>query len=102
MKEDYDSPTAKNPRHASDMARTVRTLYFAAIAEALGVREESLTLPDSVETVGDFSKWLAASRAALKGRLETVRFALNESFADASTRIRDGDVIAVIPPVSGG
>lgn len=80
----------------------VRLLYFAGVRDALGPTEEELQLPPDVRTVGGLSDWLEASRPALRGRLTTVRFAVNESFANAEDALSDDDVIALIPPVAGG
>ena len=77
-------------------------LYFAAIRDAVGVAEESLDLPDAVRHVADLPGFLAQVRPALAGRLGSVRFAVNESFAAPDTPLGAGDVIALIPPVSGG
>jgi len=84
------------------MARTVRVLYFAAIAEAAGRREESFELPENLGTIDELARWLARARPELDGRLGSVRFAVNEAFVDAGASLADGDVVAVIPPVSGG
>jgi molybdopterin converting factor subunit 1 len=84
------------------MARSVTLLYFAALREAMGVAVESLELPDSVRTVSDLSAFLARTRPALAGRLGCVRFAVNETFAAGDTGLEAGDVVALIPPVSGG
>jgi molybdopterin converting factor small subunit len=45
---------------------------------------------------------LQARHAALAGRLESVRVAVNEEFVEASTLLDGGEVVALIPPVSGG
>jgi molybdopterin converting factor subunit 1 len=82
--------------------RTITLLYFAAVRDALGTAEEELTLPDTVGTVAELSLYLEGRHAALAGRLATVRYAVNEVFATPETALTSGDVVAVIPPVSGG
>ncbi len=81
---------------------TVSVLYFAALRDLVGCSEETLSLPPEVVTLGQFIEHLTAVRPALLGKLGSVRFAINESFADTTQTIADGDVIAAIPPVSGG
>jgi molybdopterin synthase sulfur carrier subunit len=84
------------------MPRPVTLLYFAAIREAVGATEEPLSLPDSVATIADLSAWLQENRPPLRGRLASVRFAVNEAFVEPHASVASGDVIALIPPVSGG
>jgi len=84
------------------MARTVTLLYFAAVKELVGAGEARLTLPGDVRTIGDLSSHLEQTEPKLAGRLGTVRFAVNESFVSPDALVSDGDVVAVIPPVSGG
>ena len=84
------------------MGNTVTLLYFAALREAVGVAEERCELPEDVRTVLDLSGFLERTRPMLAGRLGSVRFAVNETFAFDDTGLEPGDVIALIPPVSGG
>jgi sulfur-carrier protein len=84
------------------MPRTVTFLYFAGVREAVGRSDERRGLPDEVQTVADLAAWLEEVHPSLRGRLGTVRFAVNEAFASPDGALGDGDVIAVIPPVSGG
>jgi molybdopterin converting factor subunit 1 len=82
--------------------RNVLVLYFAGVKESAGKSEEKVELPDTVHTVADFASFLEARHPALSGRLGAVRFAVNEAFVDRTAALGEGDVIAVIPPVSGG
>ena len=84
------------------MKRVIKLLYFAAIRDALGRSEEEMTLPEAVTTVAELVSFLEDRHPALSGRLGTVRYAVNEVFADPATALTSGDVVAVIPPVSGG
>jgi molybdopterin converting factor subunit 1 len=84
------------------MPRAVTLLYFAALREAAGTAQEHLDLPGDVTTVAALAAFLERTRPALTGRLASVRFAVNESFAEANDAIEGGDVVALIPPVSGG
>jgi len=84
------------------MNRTVEILYFAGVRDIVGLPSERLTLPAAVVTVGDLVGHLEQVRPELSGRLGSVRFAVNETFAAAQDALAEGDVVALIPPVSGG
>ncbi len=84
------------------MPRSVTLLYFAAVREAAGLSEEELVLPDGVPTLRELPAFLEARHPSLAGRLGAVRYAVNEAFAEPETVLVANDVIALIPPVSGG
>jgi len=75
-------------------------LYFAAVRDLVGRAEEVVDV--DARDVGALRAWLEAERPALLGRLGHVRFARNEEFAKDGDALREGDVVALIPPVSGG
>lgn len=80
----------------------VTVLYFAALRDLAGRAEEAHTLPAAVATVGALTDHLCATRPWLAERRAHVRVARNEAFAEPDESLRDGDVIALIPPVAGG
>jgi molybdopterin synthase sulfur carrier subunit len=87
------------------MSKPLSILYFAWLRERTGVAEEQLVLPDGVETVADLIAYLserdAGHAAAFHNRL-TVRCAVNQEFATASSMVQPGDEVAFFPPVTGG
>lgn len=80
----------------------VEVLYFAALRERMGVASEQIELPESVDSVGRLVAFLEASRPALRGVLGSVRFAVGDEFVSHERQLAPGDVVALIPPVSGG
>lgn len=79
----------------------IQVLYFAVFRERLGTSQESLELPDGV-SVGAAVSALAAKHppiAQLRGRF---RVAVNQDFVGDDHALRDGDELALIPPVAGG
>ncbi len=68
----------------------------------MGQSSVELDLPPDVQTISLLSDHLERSVSGLAGGLDSVRFAVNEQFADMSQLLQDGDVVALIPPVSGG
>lgn len=69
---------------------------FAGLREQAGIRERSLEVPDGA-TVADV--WplldLADEPAGLL-------YAVNKAYADRAAALKEGDEVALIPPVSGG
>jgi molybdopterin converting factor subunit 1 len=80
----------------------VKVLYFAAVHDLVGVAEEDLDLPESVNSIALLAAHLSQLHPQLMNRLENVRFARNETFAKSSEAISENDTIALIPPVAGG
>lgn len=80
----------------------VKVLFFAAVADLLGRREAELQLPEGTLTVQQFTSHLVAEFPLLEAYLSEIRIAVNEEFANVTTIVCDGDVVALIPPVSGG
>jgi sulfur-carrier protein len=79
-------------------------LYLARLREALGRGNEQIDLPDASTVAnlvgslrdrgGPWAIELAAGRA--------VRVAVNQEMADLAATLRDGDEVALFPPVTGG
>jgi molybdopterin synthase sulfur carrier subunit len=82
---------------------SVTVLYFAALRDLAGVGEEQLDVDTDRElSVSTLLLELQQRQTRLQGRLEAVRVAVNEEFSELGTRLHGGDVVALIPPVSGG
>lgn len=83
----------------------VRILYFARLRETLGREGEDLVLPEKVGDVASLVNFLQSRGGAWAtelGGAKVVRVAVNHEMAQAGTRIREGDEIALFPPVTGG
>lgn len=81
---------------------TVELLYFANLKEALGLDREHVRLEQQASTVRQLLDALCVRHPAISAQLAGVRVAVNEEFCDAAHSLSDGDVVALIPPVSGG
>lgn len=80
----------------------VTVLFFAATRERTGCRETSLTL-DAASTLRDLKLTLYDKHPTLTELDGYVRWALNERFEPNFERVLStGDVVALIPPISGG
>jgi molybdopterin synthase sulfur carrier subunit len=87
------------------MSKPLTILYFAWLRERTGSTQEELLLPGGVETVGDLIDYLSARNprhATAFRNHKTIRYAVNQEFADLSSSIRPGDEVAFFPPVTGG
>ena len=81
------------------MKLTVR--LFAAARELAGCGELGVELPTGA-TVGELRSTLIVAAPALAALAERSMVAVNEEYASDATLLNEGDVAALIPPVSGG
>ncbi|MNI56383.1 Molybdopterin synthase sulfur carrier subunit [compost metagenome] len=72
--------------------------YFAGLRDAAGKSEE--TIDRDHLTVKELIEWAEDNYADFKNT--TIMVAVNEEYARLEDTIQDGDVVAFIPPVSGG
>jgi len=79
----------------------VKVLFFAALAERVGVRELNLEL-NLQATVFDALEELVGRYPALGDARDSLATAVNLEYVDAERLLVDGDELALIPPVSGG
>ena len=79
--------------------------YFAWVRERIGLAEERLVLPDSVETAGDLVAWLAGRDEVYAYALEagdSIRVAADQFHVDHDETIVGAREIAIFPPMTGG
>jgi len=86
---------------ASSHAVVVRVLFFGAARDAVGRADAALLLPQPTNAARAFEEVVAAF-PALRRFGRSLLFAVNEEYAGADKEVRDGDELAVFPPVSGG
>lgn len=85
------------------MAKPLTLLYFAALSDTLGVREEQLELPQNVLKVQQLQAFLSergANWQALGDR--HVLCAVNQELVPGEHPLAPGDEVAFFPPVTGG
>ena len=74
-----------------------KVMFFAHLRDAVG--EESVSLDFTGKTVAEAKEILSEQYGV---NLDSVMAAVNEEFASDEDVLSDGDVVAFIPPVSGG
>ena len=76
----------------------IQVLFFASLKEHLGKSEMQLELT-TLPSVEALWKSLRAGKDALP---EQILFAVNHQYVHADYQLKEGDVVAFFPPVTGG
>lgn len=79
----------------------VSVKYFALYRDLLGKADEEYHL-DKNATIESLMNRLMSLHPNLKDARAYMLISLNGEFVDKSARLKDGDIIAFFPPVSGG
>ena len=82
---------------------TVRVLFFSVLQDLTGLAEAVETLADGRDwTVGDLLGLIEERTPALRDWEGRRLLAVNQIWADRDRLLRDGDEVAIMPPVQGG
>jgi molybdopterin converting factor subunit 1 len=79
----------------------VRVLFFGVLKDLIGRSSEELTLPDQAKA-GDVIEHYGSRDAVLKDMLGATAISVNQEYARSDAKLKAGDEIALLPPVSGG
>ena len=80
-------------------------LYFASLAETLGMKSEQIELAEDCKTVADLVQLLIARGepfADVFGGNTRILVAINQEMSEPAADITNVDEIAFFPPVTGG
>ena len=83
----------------------MKLLYFAWLRARIGCAEEEIELPRDVRNVAALLNWLKARGgpyAVAFRDLSVIRVAVNQNYVGREHPLREGDEIAIFPPVTGG
>lgn len=78
----------------------VNILYFGITTDLVAKTSEEVEI-DDVSTLSDLKLLLMQKHKALTN-LNDYAIAVNEEYAEDSLILKSNDVVAIIPPVSGG
>lgn len=74
---------------------------FASVKDILGFNEREFDLKGEL-TVGDAVRLISENFDDLKSLEENLLFAVNEEYCSGDRKLRENDILALFPPVSGG
>ncbi len=80
---------------------TCNVLFFAAAAQAMGCREQEISVERNA-TVGDVFDELVETSEQLASLSSSCALAVDGQIAPRESALQDGCTIAILPPVSGG
>src|SRR5579863_391154 len=83
------------------MSMQIRVLFFGVLKDLAGRSSESLKISDDA-TAGSVLEHYERQFSSLKGALSSVAISINQQYAHRQDRLRPGDEVALLPPVSGG
>ena len=79
----------------------VSVIYFAQIRELTGVRQEEVII-DKESTLTNLISKIEENHPTLLKVKENTQFAINCNLVRKNLSLKEGDQIAVFPPVAGG
>ncbi|MGH9565909.1 MAG: molybdopterin converting factor subunit 1 [Candidatus Angelobacter sp.] len=79
----------------------IRVLFFGMLKDSAGRETEILDVPEG-STIGEVATQYAEQFPGIKALLPSLAVAVNQEYAAPETKLKDGDEVAFLPPVSGG
>lgn len=81
----------------------VHVTFFGVLKQDAGTKHHTLDLPDDIApTLRELQVALTVTFPALAERMSTVAFAVDDTLVALDHPLQNGDLVALLPPVSGG
>ncbi len=84
----------------------INILFFAGIREMFGIREKCIEIKESKTSPEKLLKFLSekeqGSWVALLNSKDSIRVAINQEISNWGDPLKDGDELAIFPPITGG
>jgi len=98
-KSSFGSFAMPRDRDSSGMRITIK--FFAILRDVAGTSEMSCDFSSGL-SAAEITNQLQESMPGIGRHRRMIAYAVNEQFVSPDTQLHDGDVLALIPPVSGG
>src|SRR4051794_14465090 len=79
----------------------VRVLFFGSLRDLIGKTSDSVSLPEGADLTALLEHY-TRNKPAISGLVPSLALSVNQEYASRSTKLRDHDEVALLPPVSGG
>jgi molybdopterin converting factor subunit 1 len=79
----------------------ISILYFATVKDATGIRMESIDISNDT-TIREMLSKISIIYPKLKHILNNIQISVNYRIVDLNTVLKEGDEVALLPPISGG
>jgi molybdopterin converting factor subunit 1 len=79
----------------------VRVQFYAQLRDLAGTREQDVELPEGA-TVRDLLNEIYAQQPSLRAHDKSILIGVGVEFVDRSHGLKEGEEIAIMPPVQGG
>lgn len=79
----------------------IRILFFGVLKDIVGRNHDEVKLPEG-SSVGDLIAYCESRFPGVRESLSSVAIAVNHQYAGPGSTLREGDEVALLPPVSGG
>lgn len=82
----------------------IKILYFARLRDELGVGQESMELPETVQNTEQLRSWLCRRGLQWQAALHTdgLFVAVDQTVVDWQQPLKGSEEVAFFPPVTGG
>lgn len=79
----------------------ITILYFASVKDATGLRMEAIELPRDTSIEKLLTK-ISLTYPNIQSILNIIQISVNYKMVHMDTILKDGDEVALLPPISGG
>jgi molybdopterin converting factor subunit 1 len=79
----------------------IGVLFFGVLKDLAGATAETVDLPEGAR-VRDLLAHFARGKPRLEAMLPSLAISVNREYAETDHALREGDEVALLPPVSGG